>query len=67
MLKKKTEILRRRERERERERYGWMDTLADKVWEELLTGKIQGMDSLELYNTKSRINLPSNAVLKEMQ
>ena len=46
------------ERERERERC----TLADEVWEVLLTGKIQGMDSLELYDKSD--NLPSNTRVK---
>ena len=47
-----------RERERGRERC----TLADEVWEELLTGKIQEMDSLELHDIKSKINLSSNTL-----
>ena len=40
VLKYKTKSMRERER----------CTLVDEVWEVLLIGKIQGMDSLELYD-----------------
>jgi hypothetical protein len=48
-----------RERETERER----GTLADEVWEVLLNGKIQGMDSLELNDTgKVKFNYTGNII-----
>ena len=50
-------------KERERERC----TLVDEVLEELLTGKTQGMDFLELYKENHKVNVNSTVCTTHAQ